>query len=260
MAEVDGEVVGAATLMWSRRHPDLVAATIDVAAQARRRGIGTALLTRLEEAADRPVMFNVEQSAESTGFLMSAGFDPAVTSVTSGVIVAEVVELLERRFDANSCSVSVVAASELDVSAIALYETIYAERHRWVGQYTAPPEAPWIRFAGDVVREPGAIQVAFRDGEPIAVASLHCGRFADGADAFVPPTSILSGSLEERVSILGRILHAVLQAGLGVGINKVNVEYDSTYDDLTAVMEVWPTTNRSVRHAWLRGRHPTARA
>lgn len=255
VAEDDGEVVGAATLMWSTRHPDLVAATIDVAAPARRCGIGTALLARLENEADRPVVFNVEQSTEATEFLKSAGFDAAVTSVTSRVDVAEVIKLLEPRFDPNASSVSVIATDELDASVIALYERIYAERHRWAGRYTPPTDAPWIRFAGDVLHEPGAIQVAIRDGEPIGVASLHRGHFADGADAFVPPTSTLSGSHEERVSILGRLLHAVLQAGLDVGINSVNLEYDSTYDDLTAVMEPWPTTDRAVRHAWLRGTH-----
>ncbi|MFN3216895.1 MAG: hypothetical protein ACE367_10400 [Acidimicrobiales bacterium] len=94
--------------------------------------------------------------------------------------------------------------------------------------------------------------VRVRPFELLGVASLHDGDFACGADAFLAPTSILSGSLEERVAILARLLQGLFRSGLEAGIRDITIEYDSTYDDLAALAGSWPSAQRTVRDIWLR--------
>ncbi|MFN3220185.1 MAG: GNAT family N-acetyltransferase [Acidimicrobiales bacterium] len=252
VAEVDGVVVGAATALWSSRHPDLVAAMVDVAENHRRRGIGSALVHRLDVEADRPLVFNVERTPDSTAFLHAHGYSTVVTSVTARVSTAAALETLEELPGSVPNSIRIEPNDELATTVIDLYEQIYAERHRWAGSYSPPPDTPWINFAGPPLGATGTIQVARADGNTIGVVSLHSGHFADGADAFLAPTSILVGSLDERVATLARLVEAALRAGLDAGIRHVNVEYDTPYDDLTALVESWTSDQRTVRDAWLR--------
>jgi hypothetical protein len=225
---------------------------VDVAENYRRRGIGSALLHQLDVEADRPLVFNVERTPDSTAFLHARGYTTAVTSVTARVSTATALETLEELPGSVPNSTLIEPGNELSTTVIHLYEQIYAERHRWAGSYTPPPDAPWINFAGPPLGATGTVQVAQADGNTIGVVSLHSGHFADGADAFLAPTSILVGSLDERVATLARLLQAALHAGLDAGIRHLNVEYDTPYDDLTALVQSWAADQRTVRDAWLR--------
>ena len=251
VAADDNAVVGAATVIWSSRHPDFISAMIDVSSEHRRRGVGSLLLKRLEQEAeiDGPLLFNVERATDSTAFLTSAGFETVMTSVTSCVDVSEVVVGLP---ETEASEVEVWASKELTEEIVDLYEEIYRARHTWVGRYTPPENAPWIAFAGPPLDVDGAIQSAHSHDRATAVASLHSGPFAEGADAFLAPTSVLEGSFDDRTRVLAAVLTRCLRAAIGAGVATVNVEVDSTYDDLAAVINDWPLTNSTTRDAWRR--------
>lgn len=252
VAVADDAVVGAGTLLWSGRHPDLVAAAIDVDGSMRRRGIGSALLRHLEAEADRPLLFNVERAGGSTRFLESTGFTIAVTSVTCRVLVHDALAALRQVRPSTVPGLRIDAATGISGEVAELYEDIYRARHAWAGRYSPPADAPWIGFAGPPIGDPGAVQVARAKGHPVSVASLHGGHFAAGADAFLAPTSVLRGGFDERVEILSELLRAVLGAALSGGVRAINVEVDTPYDDLAALVASWPATGHVTRDAWLR--------
>lgn len=238
--------------MWSSRHPDIIAAHIDVHPDQLRRGIGTRLLETFESVADRPITWNIEPSGAADGFLTTHGFAVVVTSVTARIQADLALAELERRPVAMPLGVTTQTVVALSADLIELYDEIYAHCHQWAGSYTPPAEAPWIHFAGPVLQVAGSIQVAYDDVRPCAVASLHTGAFAEGANAFLAPTAVLAGSADERLAILATLLCNLLAAAIRAGMNSINIEYDTTYPELGKLAECLPSTLVEQRHVWMR--------
>lgn len=225
-------VVGFGSVLWSSRHPDVVSAHIDVHPDRLRRGVGTRLLHHVESVADRPIIWNIEPSEPADSFLVARGYEVAVTSVTARIQVDLCVAELDRRPLAMPPGVTVRTVASLDAALIDLYEEIYARCHRWAGSYTPPADAPWIHFAGPVLPASGSIQAAYTAAGPRAVASLHTGPFADGADAFLAPTAVLAGTLDERTAIVTHMFRQLLTAAREADLESINIEYDSTQPEL----------------------------
>jgi GNAT superfamily N-acetyltransferase len=228
----DGNVIlGAGTVMWSVRHPDVVFARIDVDERARRHGIGTALLARLEGLAEPPLLFNIPPAAAADAFLSARGYQCVVRSATHRGRVEELLADL----GAPTTEHAVIAAEPLTDAVVQAYDEIYRHAHQGMGRYTPPPDAPWIGFAGPVVE--GTVHAARVGGRVVGVTSLHAGPYADGADASLPPTKVIGGlPLDQRVEVLRTLLARTLAAGRAAGIESVNIECDMpTYDDLAVI-------------------------
>ena len=211
-----------------------------------------ALVRALERAADRPLMFNTPDSPEAEGFLQAAGYSPVVTSTSCRVAIDAALSQLNDSNVEIAPGVTIEAFDTITATAADLYEDIYRARHRWAGRYTPPEHEPWIGFAGPLIPMSEALQVALTRGTPIAAASLHTGPLADGADAFLAPTSVTTGDLKSRKAILSQLLRRLLTVALKSDLKTVNVEYDTPYDDLAAIIDPWPTTNHRVRQIWQR--------
>lgn len=248
----DTQVIGFGSLLWSNRHPDIVSAHINVHPDRLRRGIGTRMLHQLESVADRPIIWNLEPSEPADCFLGARGYEIAVTSVTSRIQVDRCIAELDRRPLTTPADVTVRTVVALDAALIGLYEEIYARCHRWAGRYMPPADAPWIQFAGPILPASGSIQAAYTAAGPCAVASLHTGPFADGADAFLAPTAALAGTLEERTAIVTHLFRQLLTAASEAGLESINIEHDSTYPELGTIATSLPSTLVEQRHIWMR--------
>lgn len=255
-------VVGAGTLVHSARHPDVTSTVVDVRADHRGRGIGTALLAALELEATTPLMLSVEPGSAGDRFLEAAGFVEVADSATCRFEVGAALDALAGgpAADARSWGDVVWSSSgDVDDELAAAYDALYADRHRWAGRSISPPGEPWIGFAGPCVEAAGVVQSARLGDAVIAVCSLHRGPFADGADAFLAPTGVIGNApAGDRAALLGELLAAVLTAGARAGIETVNAEIDRpSYDDLAIVLDRIPTvviSRRSIRMRRLFGR------
>jgi GNAT superfamily N-acetyltransferase len=249
VATVEGRLAGVATATWSRRHPDLIAASCQVDPAFRRRGIGRDLVQALERVAGTPLMFRVEESAAGgTPFLAALGYGPLVASTTALVSAADV---LLRLRPLPSVPGVTFAAGSLTPDVVDLFEEVYAERHGWAGQYIRSPDVPWITFAGPVIE--GTVRVAHAGDRLLGASSLHTGPFAVGADAFLAPTGVLGGEGDPAAArIMQSLMARSLEQAVRAGITTVNVEYDTTYTELATVMDSMPVQASSRVSVWTR--------
>lgn len=63
---------------------------------------------------------------------------------------------------------------------------------------------------------------------------------------------MLAGSREERLATLTELIRAALAAAITAGVESLNIEYDSTYPELTELAESFPSTVVERRHVWMR--------
>ena len=231
-----------------RRRTLVVAADSDQIAQA--------LLHELERAADRPLMFNVESHAQVIATIARDGYCSMVDSTTVRFAAADALRVLHARCEGVPAGYVVFPSESISDGVTAYYERVYETHHRWAGRYTPPSAAPWTSLVGPPVDADRVVQVATRSGQIVSVTSLHTGLFAEDADAFLAPASVLvDTNLDERVAVLGVLLRETLHAALAAGISVVNADYDTpNYDDLAVLIESLPTTQVSSRQVWIRER------
>ena len=248
-----GELVGVATALWSRRHTDMVQATGRVLDTHRRHGIGSALLTALEELAGGPLIFATEVlggeaqpgDAAAPAFLRSRGYDVLVESDTVRIALTDEVE---RALAGAPVPTGVeIHDASLTSDLEELYEAIYAERHAWAGRYVPTPGTPWIRMAGEPLDGTFFVATDATTGRLLAATGLQTGYYAEGADAFLAPTGVLGRASDPTApAILRALVARTVAAARASGITTVNVEHDTPYVELAEVGGRLPRT--PVRH------------
>lgn len=242
----DAVVVGSGTLWWSRRHPDIIFARIEIDPAMRRRRVGSAVLEVMLEHADVAPVFIVEAGAPDERFLRTHGFEPRVQSHTVRVRTDDALADLTTEPLPASVSISLETLSSEVADA---YDEMYRFGHRWAGRYTPPPGEPWIDYAGEVID--GTVAVARHVGEIVGATSLHVGSLTEGTDAFLPPTGVLGDFPETSKSIiLSALVDRSLRAGSALGVREFAVEYDEPYVSLTDLVRTWPTRAVRVRRGW----------
>lgn len=248
LVAVDGGIVlGAASALWSSRHPDVVHGELMVVESRRRNGIGTQLLRELQDLAGEGLEFALSVGSPEEGFLRQQGFTPVVDS---RVVRLQAGAATLAACDADPPSDVTVEPTELNGEVEAAFEQMYARAHTWAGRYVPTPDRPWIRFAGEPIE--GTTFVARRRGRIVAAACLTTGEFAEGADAFLPPTAtLLEPGDPAGQAALRAVISGSLRAGATAGVHRVNVEYDTPYTELAALMAMLPTTPVSHHAVWM---------
>lgn len=242
-----GSVIGAASALWSSRHPDVVQGVLQVVPTRHRTGVGTRLLHALLDLAGGGLEFVVPVGAPEEGFLRHHDFTPVVDS---RVVRLQVDAATLAACDADPPSDVTVEPTELTGEVEAAFEQLYARAHTWAGRYVPTPDRPWVRFAGEPIA--GTTFVARRSRRIVAAACLTTGEFADGADAFLPPTgTLLDPGDPHGPAVLRAVVGRSLRAAATIGVRTVNVEFDTPCTELAALMANLPTTPVSHHAVWM---------
>jgi GNAT superfamily N-acetyltransferase len=205
VAEVEGEVVAAGTIIHGQRHPNRSWVTIAVAPRVRRRAIGTALLGELRRLADRPLCGRaLFAEAPAIGFLRRHRF---------GLIN----RCWDRRFD-PAAVLARLPEPQLDRppsrdEAAAFFERWYQETHRW------DPPAPWPLerarefFCGDDLI-PGSLVGVRADDRLIAAGSLiRPPGYDPGDELYLVWVGTLERDDEAATNVVAACVRFTLEAG-----------------------------------------------
>lgn len=174
VAEEDGEVVGAGSLVASARHPARLFLVVAVAPAWRRRGIGSALLAELRLGGDaRPLQARVRAGDEpGAAFLRAHGFDLLMRSRTGVVDPVEAA-----RWIALQPAVELRRGAARALVARAHEDGYRAEHASWSPLSPRPFEESLRLFCGESWLAESALlagdAVASLHGEPFVVAGAE---------------------------------------------------------------------------------------
>ncbi|MEH3078757.1 MAG: GNAT family N-acetyltransferase [Quadrisphaera sp.] len=271
VAEVEGRVVGAATVARNRVHPDHCSGAVDVHPAWRRRGIGRRLLTavRASRPEVRPLASKLRPSnAAALGFLAAAG--GRVRQRCPGQVVdatdPRVLDWAEQQAaSVTSCDLAGLVVAGLEELTVEQLAAAFAEQYLWVHSTWSPvPPGPPRRALAEVAAATGAEVDRTRSsgvwwwGRLVATVLVFP---ADGgwevvAETVVPevaavgvPTGV-SGVALLRAA-LGRTFTEVARLGAGgaggsgVGVGGSWVELDGHVDDphLQAALDGLPVVS-----------------
>jgi N-acetylglutamate synthase-like GNAT family acetyltransferase len=233
-----GEVLGAATLLASARHPSRYFVVVAVAPDVRRQGIGSDLLAACVALGDgRPLLARVREGDRAgIGFLRARGFDVLMRNRVGVVdpsderVRAWVSESLSAGIERGACREELARA----------HEEAYAVEHAsWAPATERPLEESLRLFCGEswlsetarVIRDQGRIS---------AVAALHGPPLAPSeAELF-----LIAGSATRDAASLRAVVAADLDLAQSLGAN-VSIEADDANPQLTQILSELPAVMES---------------
>jgi GNAT superfamily N-acetyltransferase len=223
LAECDGEVVAAGTILYGPRHPLRTWMSLAVIPQFRRLGIGTALLQELRDLAGRPLRTRgIFAEDAAMGFLSRHGF-----------------RLLNRSFEGRFDPSTVVARlpePQLDRTlsldeAAAFFERLYQELHGFDPSEPRSLEQARDVFCGEDLFVESLVCV--RDqGQVIAAGSFHRPPGHDPGDELY---LVWVGALQDgdaAATVVAACVRFALEAG-----KAIRFEADETNAPVTAVLD-----------------------
>ena len=208
LAERDGEVVAAGTILHGPRHPRRTWLTLSVAPESRRLGIGTALLHELRETAERPLRTRgIFSNDAAMGFLRRHEFG-----------------LLERCFEGRFDPATVVARlpephldqpPSLDEAAT-FFDRVYQATHHF-----DPPEPRSLEQARDVFCGESMIENSLvcvrEEGSVTAAANLIRPFGLDpGDELYLVWVGALGTDDDAAATVLAACVRFALEAGKAV--------------------------------------------
>jgi GNAT superfamily N-acetyltransferase len=233
----DDEIVGVGTLLATARHPSRYFVVVLVASDARRRGIGSMLLTNLTGLGDgRPLLARVREIDKvGMAFLRARGFS---VLVRSRVGVVDPNDPQVRAWIAASPPSLIEQGTPRDDLAIA-HEAAYAAEHaHWSPTTRRSLEESLRIFCGESWLPATACAVR-SEGRIAAVAGLHGPPLAPSAAELF----LIAGSATGNATALRAVVAAELDFAQSLGAlvsieaDDANVELSQILDELPAAME-----------------------
>jgi hypothetical protein len=214
VAELQAAIVGVATLFESTIHPCTLFATINVAADRQRQGIGSLLFHELECLGDgRPWLVKITRRDQAgVSFCQKRGFYPLINTL-AGVLDPSraAVERWISKLPAAvpGYEIAPFDAARTSLADVALiHAAIYRQSHRWNPPVVEQTEAALARFCGPGVIG-GSEFCVWRDQQLVGAAHLIANPFQpDPNEAYLvqlgvvdlppPDTHALTGALVRR--------------------------------------------------------------
>lgn len=225
-----GEIVGAGTLLGSARHPTRYFVVLLVAAEFRRRGIGSALLAALTSLGDgRPLLARVrETDGTGVGFLRSRGFG---LLMRSRVGVVDPHDPRVRAWAAGSRGAEMIDADLSPYELAVAHEEAYAAEHASWSPTTERPVDESLRiFCGDSWL-PQTARAVRSQGRIAAVAGLHGPPLASVDDELF----LIAGSATGDEMALRAVVGAELELARTLGA-RVSIEADEANPALSRIL------------------------
>jgi GNAT superfamily N-acetyltransferase len=233
VAVCDEQIVGAATLLAGARHPSRYFVVVLVRADARRRGIGSALLAESTELGDgRPLLARVRESdLAGVGFLRARGFGVLMRSHV-GVVDPTDEHVLAWVAEAPQLPVeSEISREEL---ARAHEEAYAAEHESWSPTAPRPLQESLRAFCGESWL-PRTARVIRSRGRIDAVAGLHGPPLSPSRGELF----LIAGSATGDASALRAVVAAELTLARSLGAS-VSFEADDANRQLTQILDELP--------------------
>lgn len=231
----DDEVLGAGTLLATARHPSCYFVVVLVAPKARRRGVGSALLSALVGLGDgRPLLARVrETDAPGLAFLRTHGF---------GVLMRSRVGVVDPHDPHVQAWIAATSPGQIESStsrnelAIA-HEDAYATEHaRWSPTTQRPLEESLRLFCGESWLSETA-RVVRNGGRIAAVGGLHGPPLAPSATELF----LIAGSAIDDSAALRAVVAAELELARTLGA-VVSIEADDANAPLSLILDELPAT------------------
>jgi GNAT superfamily N-acetyltransferase len=228
-----GEIVGAGTLLGSARHPARYFVVVLVAAEYRRRGIGSALLTALTSLGDgRPLLARVrETDGTGVGFLRSRGF---------GLLMRSRVGVVDPDDPRVGAWAAGAGGAEIDSDlspyelAVAHEEAYTADHASWSPTTERPVDESLRLFCGDSWL-PQTARIVRSQGRIAAVAGLHGPPLASVDDELF----LIAGSATGDDVALRAVVGAELELARSLGA-RVSIEADEANPSLSRILAELP--------------------
>jgi len=208
LAERDGEVVAAGTILHGPRHPRRTWLTLSVAPTSRRLGIGTALLHDLREIAERPLRTRgIFANDAAMGFLRRHEFG-----------------LLNRSFEGRFDPAAVVARlpePRLDRppsvdEAATFFDRVYQATHRFDPAEPRSLEQAREVFCGETLIENSLVCVR-EEGSVIAAANLTVPPGLDpGDELYLVWVGVLGGNEKAAATVVAACVRFAIEAGKAI--------------------------------------------
>jgi GNAT superfamily N-acetyltransferase len=244
VADLDGQVVGAATAARHRLHPGRHAFAVQVAPTHRRRGIGRNLVDHLRQV--------TPDGLPLTAKMLAA--DPAANGLLGAVGGRVFQSCPSPRPDPTSTAVrdwSAAQPAPAGVSVLSMADLSAAARvDAWVDMYLWVHEA-WAPADPDVLREmspavvagtdPALSVYATRDGEPCATAWA----IPEPDGTVIVATETTHRDEPDAVSVLAATLAACLRNLAAAGITDVLIDGHDSDPHLVPVIATMPPCPRT---------------
>lgn len=233
VAEEDGALIGAATLLGTPRHPTFFFFTAVVASERRRQGIATALLDELQRARhDRPLLARVRETDDGAiAFLRANGFGVRMRSRSANVDPADA-EVVVWVAEQSPIELERLAARDQIAHA---HEQAYRRVHAgWAPTTERPLDESLRAFCAEGWLPESAVLA--RDGaEVVGVAGLYGQPFVFAGDGLF----LIAETLRADERALHSLVAAQLEWARGQGV-RVAFEADEANQELWRLIHALP--------------------